>query len=77
MFLKCWEVSEEEGRGTGLVEKAYFFHKIFGMVWKRRGPYSLCIGWRREGGSPSSVHLLRVLWTNRSEGVLEENTRVG
>ena len=58
--------------------KAYFFpEKYLVLVWKRRGPYSLCIGWRREGGSPSSVHLLRVLWTNRSEGVLEENTRVG
>ena len=36
MFLKCWEVSEEEHRGTGLVEKRIFFLKNI-WSWCGRG----------------------------------------
>ena len=36
MFLKCWEVSEEEGEGTGLVEKRIFFLKNI-WSWCGRG----------------------------------------
>ena len=49
MFLKCWEVSEEEGEGTGLVEKRIFFLRIFGLGVEEEGSL-FTMHWLEEGG---------------------------
>ena len=50
MFLKCWEVSEEEGRGTGLVEKRIFFLK---NIWSWCGRGGVPIHYALVGGGES------------------------
>ena len=59
MFLKCWEVSEEEGRGTGLVEKRIFFLK---NIWSWCGRGEVPIHYALVGGGRGGVHPVCTCW---------------
>ena len=60
MFLKCWDVFEEEGRGTGLVEKRIFFLKNI-WSWCGKGG-GVPIHYALVGGGRGGVHPVCTCW---------------